>query len=90
MHTISKILEINPYIISVVFDNKESRTIDFTELINSFPVLKNEAIFKSVKLDDYPTLAWENQASIMDYDGTIKPTTLDFCPDSLYKMSQPV
>ena len=90
MHKISKIIEVNPYKILVVFDNKEKRSIDFSTIVNSFPVLKDETTFKSVKLDSYPTLAWENKAMIIDYDGVLKPTSLDFCPDSLYKMSQPV
>jgi uncharacterized protein (DUF433 family) len=88
MHIISKILEIKLYKIIVLFDEAEKREIDFESILKSFPVLKDEQIFKSVKLDDYPTLSWDNLAAVVDYDGKQKPAALDFSPDSLYAFSK--
>jgi hypothetical protein len=88
MHTINKIIEIKPFKITVLFDKLEKREIDFEPLLKSFPSLSNEATFKTVTIDDYPTLSWDKLATIVDYDGTVKPAALDFCPDTLYQMSK--
>ncbi len=87
MRTIKNILNVKPYNITVMFDNNEKREINFEQIIKNFPVLKDEKIFASVSLDDYPTLKWDNLATIIDYDGKEFITALDFCPDTLYQLS---
>ncbi len=87
MHKITSIIEIQPYTISVVFDGKENRKINFTPLLADFPALNDQEIFSSATLDDYPTLMWAGLAKIKELDGSISRIPLDFCPDTLYMMS---
>ncbi len=90
MHTITSIINIRPYSITVTFDGNNKRKINFDSLLADFPVLKDENIFSLASLDDYPTLKWDGLAKIRELDGTIQPAPLDFCPDTLYEMSEPV
>ena len=90
MHHITSIIDIQPYTISVVFDGKETRKINFEPLLKNFPVLQNPKVFLAAKLDDYPTLMWAGLAKIKELNGAISLAPLDFCPDSLYMMSVPV
>ena len=89
MHTITSIIEVKPYTITVTFDGKDKRKINFDSLLFDFPVLKDENIFGLASLDDYPTIKWDGLAKMRELDGTIKPAPLDFCPDTLYEMSEP-
>jgi len=89
MHTITSIIAVKPYSITVTFDGKDKRKINFDSLLTNFPILKDESIF-SLSLDDYPTIKWEGLARMRELDGTINPAPLDFCPDTLYEMSEPV
>ena len=88
MHFITSIVDIKPYIITVVFDNKEQRKINFEPILSDFPVLKKPGVFDAVTLDDYPTLKWDGLAKIKELDGTITTAPLDFSPDMLYMMSE--
>ena len=90
MKFINQILEIKPFEIIVLFNNNEKRKINFAPMLENFPSLKDEKIFSTVTLDDYPTLKWDGLATIEDYDGIRKPAPLDFCPDTLFEMSVPV
>ena len=88
MHFIKSIVAIQPYTITVVFENDEKRKINFDSLLSSFPALKKLDVFNSVTLDDYPTLKWDGLAKIRELDGTINPAPLDFSPDTLYSLSE--
>ncbi len=88
MHTISSIINIEPYTITVIFDNKEQRKINFESLLSEFPVLKKIENFITATLDDYPMLKWDGLAKMRELDGTIMPAPLDFSPDMLYSMSE--
>ncbi len=90
MHTITSIIEVKLYEITVTFDGIDERKINFDSLLMDFPILKDESIFKSVSLDDYPTIKWDGLAKMRELDGTINPVPLDFCPNTLYEMSEPV
>jgi hypothetical protein len=90
MHTITSIIDIKPYRITVTFDGKDKRTINFESLLVDFPVLKDINVFNAAVLDDYPTIKWDGLARMRDLDGTIRPAPLDFCPDTLYTMSEAV
>ncbi len=87
MHFINSIISIQPYTITVIFDNKERRLINFEPLLLDFPVLKKPEVFIAATLDDYPTIKWEGLAKMKELDGTIIPAPLDFSPDMLYLMS---
>jgi len=88
MHFINSIVDIKPYTITVIFDNKEQRVINFEPILSDFPVLKNPHVFASASLDNYPTLKWEGLAKMKELDGSIVPAPLDFSPDTLYMMSE--
>lgn len=88
MHTINSIIDIQPYNITVIFDNKEQRRINFESILSDFPVLRNPSVFVKVTLDDYPTLKWDGLAKMKELDGTIIPAPLDFSPDMLYTLSE--
>lgn len=90
MRSIKSIVDISPYTITVIFDNNELRKINFAPLLNDFPVLKTPAVFEAATLDDYPTIKWDGLAKIKELNGEIKPAPLDFCPDTLFEMSEKV
>lgn len=65
--------------------------MDFSNILNEnsagiYSSLLKQEEFLKVKTDGR-TLYWENLAKIQDYDGNIKDTTLDFCPDVLFENS---
>ena len=90
MHYITSILEIKPYTITVIFDDKEKRKINFEPIIIDFPVLKRHDVFALARLDNYPTIKWDGLAHIKETDGSIVAAPLDFSPDALYLLSQKV
>jgi hypothetical protein len=84
MHLIKKIEGINNFELLLLFNNNETRKLNFEtklkEWANSphskFGQLLNPLYFKTVKLDpEMETLVWENG--------------IDLCPNVLYEMSQP-
>jgi hypothetical protein len=90
MHIITSIIDVKPYQITVTFDRKDIRKIHFDSFLSDFPALKDVNTFQKVSLDDYPTLKWDGLAKIRELDGTISPVALDFCPDTLYEMSESI
>ena len=88
MHFINSIISIQPYTITVIFDNKERRKINFEPLLVDFPALKKTSVFLTATLDDYPTIKWDGLAKMKELDGSILPVALDFSPDTLYLMSE--
>ena len=49
MHHINSIVNIQPYTITVIFDNKEQRIINFESILEDFPVLKNPIVFNAIR-----------------------------------------
>jgi Protein of unknown function (DUF2442) len=82
LHFITKINNIIDYQIICTFNTNEIKKINFHNIIqqykntspNLFGKLENEIYFKSVHLDDYGTLCWDNG--------------LDFCPDVLFDLGE--
>ena len=87
MYTITQIIDIKPYQIAAKFNTGEIRTINFAPLIEKFPALKNPDTFKKARIDDYPTICWDNLALIRELDGTVISCPLDFSPETLYQLS---
>jgi hypothetical protein len=87
MHTITQIINIEPYQIKAKFNTGEVRNIDFLPLVEKFSALKDPAVFLRAKIDDYPTISWDGLSLMRELDGTIKPCALDFSPEVLYSMS---
>lgn len=87
MYKITHIIDIKPYKIAAKFNTGEIRTIDFAPLVEKFTVLKDPSIFSKAKIDDYPTISWDDLALNRELDGTIKSCPLDFSPETLYQLS---
>ncbi|WP_159468931.1 DUF2442 domain-containing protein [Dyadobacter sp. 3J3] len=83
LYYIKQILSVQDYNISCLFNTGEVRTVDLNSIIEKYKKindglishLANKEYFKSVQLDSYGTLTWENG--------------VDFDPDNLYNMSYP-
>lgn len=92
---INEILAIEFPKVKTRWNNHEVRWVNFSKIltdsdlktVGNFSKLLNKEIFSQVKTDGR-TLFWDKMASIQDYDGTIKPAPLDFCPDVLYQNSE--
>lgn len=83
LHFVSDIIEVKPYTVVCRFNNEEVRAVDLWPLLeknrvdgNVYAQLLDTNYFKTVQLDSYGTLTWDNE--------------VDFCPDVLYDMSVPV
>ena len=83
LHYIKKIMAVEPYSVVCKFNSGETRKINLQNKVKLlaakfpelFSILLDKNYFKSVKLDSYGTLCWDNG--------------VDFCPDDLYDLSQP-
>lgn len=87
MYKITEILSIKPYRITAKFNTGETRTINFSSLVEKFTALKDPKVFVKAKLDDYPTISWDGLAKIRELDGTVRSCPLDFSPETLYQLS---
>lgn len=85
LHLIRRIVQVNDdFSVICVFNNDETRLIDLSGWVEQFKQandgwasrIADISYFKTVKLDSYGTLMWDNE--------------LDFCPDVLYEMSTPI
>ncbi|CAG5073165.1 hypothetical protein DYBT9623_04668 [Dyadobacter sp. CECT 9623] len=82
LYYIQKIVAVKDYTVSCLFNTGELRVVDLEKVIEKYRKINDGLIsqladpdyFKSVKLDSYGTLIWENG--------------VDFDPDNLYKMSE--
>ena len=81
IHSIHKICAIEEASIHCLFNTGEIRRINIADVLGNdihnpfYSLLLQPNYFKSVKLDSYGTLCWENE--------------IDFCPDVLYQLSVP-
>jgi len=93
---ILKINRINGQQISVVFNNGQSRIIDFEKVFshlhfdNTSPVfkLKNPKYFRKAKINNH-TLSWDNVDLFTYFKGEKIRTPFEVGADMLYKMSKP-
>lgn len=82
LYFIKNILDIHDYTVTCVFNTEETRTVNLKEIIEKYRRINDGLIsklsdpnyFKTVKLDSYGTLTWDNG--------------VDFDPDNLYRMSE--
>jgi hypothetical protein len=82
LHYIKQIKGVRGYAVTCVFNTDEVRTVNLKEIIEKYRRINDGLIsrlsdpdyFKSVKLDSYGTLTWDNG--------------VDFDPDNLYKISK--
>jgi hypothetical protein len=82
LYYIQKIVSVKDYTVSCLFNTGELRIVNLEKVIEKYrnindglvSQLSDPAYFKTVQLDSYGTLTWENG--------------VDFDPDNLYKMSE--
>lgn len=82
LHYIKKIIRVHNYAVKCEFNTGETRTVNLKAIIEKYRRINDGLIsrlsdadyFKSVKLDSYGTLVWDNG--------------VDFDPDNLYRMSE--
>ena len=94
---ISKILNVEPFKITALWNNGEIRTNDFTKTFEQWNVSKNTHLlgltewemFKSVSVTKEPprTLEWVNYPTTFTFKGKIQTVPTDLDPDVLYKES---
>jgi hypothetical protein len=81
LHYIQKIINVEEYSVVCLFNTAEVRTIDFKTIIEKYKKINDGLVskladinyFKTVSLDSYGTLTWDNG--------------VDFDPDNLYHLS---
>ena len=83
MHFVEKIMDVNQYKLTLMFNTGEIKEVDLEEKIklksgspgSKYSSLLDINYFKSVKLQpEWKTIYWDNE--------------LDFCPDVLYTMGK--
>jgi len=92
---ILKINRVNGLTISVVFNNGESRVIDFQEVLKSIDaprdsnaqILLDPKEFKKVKLNNN-TLSWKKAGQIITFKGKNRSVPFEIGPDTLYRFSK--
>ena len=78
IHFIKNIVSVSPFKVTCLFNTGEEKVIDLSDTILKYQKINDGLIsqlgdaeyFKSVFLDSYGTLCWDNG--------------VDFCPDVLY------
>ena len=94
MNWITKIIDVDPYKITCLWNDGEIRVVDLTDFIrsnsinpnNSYYQLKVKKRFGEVKCDG-TTIYWEDGVTFTDQDGKQKPGPLDIDPDFLFGIS---
>ena len=90
---IKRILAVEPYKITCLWNTGEVRIIDFQPyIVDSKPKspiahLADKQLFREVKTDGR-TLYWDNLLTMIDYDGSQHRAPLDFDPDVIYQQSR--
>ena len=92
---ILKINQIDGLTISVVFNNGESREIDFREVLKSIDlprdsnarILLDPKEFKKVKLNNN-NLSWKKAGQIITFKGKKRSVPFEIGPDVLYQFSK--
>ena len=83
LHYIKKIIAVEDYTVSCLFNTDEVKSVDLASIVEKYKNINDGLIsrladkdyFKSVQLDSYGTLTWDNG--------------VDFDPDNLYRMAKP-
>ena len=84
LHCIQKIIDVEDFTVTCLFNTGEVRVVDLTPVVKKYQALNDGLVsqladatyFKTVQLDSYGTLLWDNG--------------VDFDPDNLYAMPMAV
>jgi hypothetical protein len=99
MHFVEQIIDCQPYRLLLKFTSGEVRWVDLEPTLkakatspeSSYRRLLDRVVLGQAQLDrEARTIYWEGLARLVSADGAEEPAPLDFCPDTLYKMSIPV
>ncbi len=93
---ITKIIQVEPFKILLLWNSSEVREIDFdiffkkwvTENNQNLLRLENYEDFKQVTLSDEKTLIWHNLSTSFTFKGQTISAPLDLDPDVIYKNSR--
>ncbi len=95
---IIKIQEISGHTIRCMFNNGESRLLDFKQIFHEWKVTKVDPEYTLLSLSEFQkvelrnfTLSWSNvTTSLVSETGEEESHPYELSPDVLYKLSQPV
>ncbi|MGB4960397.1 MAG: hypothetical protein WBO36_13030 [Saprospiraceae bacterium] len=93
---ISKILQINGFIVTCKWNNGEERAIDFSRLLSDYPAeimhkILDRKVFQTIKVNhEAKTIYFPNILQFTTPDGEAIQNYLDFSPDVLYSHSQKI
>ena len=99
IHQVVKIVEVMPYKVTLEFNSGEVKVFDFEIFFRKHEKnkeavvhkLKDKSLFMQVKLSrEFGTIYWEDLSTMIDLDGSSKPSVYDPAPEVLYEMSVPV
>ena len=93
---ILKIEKIDGYCIQCMFNNGESRLLDFKKIFNDWKLNENDIEYKLLDPNEFKkvelrnnTLSWPNiQIEIKNQNGQTEKHAYDIGPDTLYNLSQ--
>ncbi|MBU0488242.1 MAG: DUF2442 domain-containing protein [Bacteroidetes bacterium] len=93
MKWIEKILQIDPYTVTCLWNDKKVRVIDLSEFLlekaknpkNSYAQLTDKKRFLQAKCDG-TTIYWEKGVIMKETDGTENLGPLDIDPDFLFEL----
>jgi hypothetical protein len=91
---VKEILSVEPFVIQSLWTDDQVRRTDFGQLLaeytgneeSLFNKILHADVFVQAKTDGR-TIYWENITEMEDYDGSLIPAPLDFCPDVLFENS---
>ena len=93
---ITKIIQVEPFKIQLLWNNSEVREIDFDVFFKKWAVENNQNLrrlenyedFKQVTLSDEKTLIWHNLSTSFTFKGQNIISPLDLDPDVIYENSR--
>lgn len=91
---VKEILSVEPFVIQSIWTDGQVRVTDFRKFLGEYEGRKDSLFGKILQPEifiqartDGRTILWDNLTEMEDYDGTIIPAPLDFCPDVLFENS---
>jgi hypothetical protein len=93
---VTTILDIQPYHLTVAFDNGEVRKLDMQPILasqNNYPgvvQLFDTNVFFNAKIGDFGQIYWDNILKMRDLEGALIPCEYDLSPEFVYENSTPI
>ncbi len=95
---IVKVIEIDGFNVQCMFNNGESRLLNFTKIFNDWELNENDVEYSLLKLEEFKkmelhnyTLSWPNIfIELLDDNGVKMKVPFEIGADVLYKLSEPI